>query len=188
VTGAGVPGANVAGSGPSTPLLVRPVKSARIATVIALAVLVAFVIIAIVLPDSSDGVTFTTADQFGIGGTGLLVVIGILMFRHPRLRADASGVDSRGFMGTYRHVEWDLVNAVEFPPKVRFARLVLPGDELIPLYAVQRGDRERSVSAMQRLRELHSDWLSSSVRTDAPAARSKDRNTSPQNPDFAPGA
>ena len=61
---------------------------------------------------------------------------------------------SKAFFGGWRHIDWDLVVAVEFPPKVRFARLVLPGDELIPLYAVQRGDAERSVQVMQQLREL----------------------------------
>ena len=61
-------------------------------------------------------------------------------------------MDYRGFFGGYRHVDWDLVTAVEFPPKARFARLVLPGDELIVLYAVQRGDGERSVAVMQGLR------------------------------------
>jgi hypothetical protein len=71
------------------------------------------------------------------------------------MRADETGIDTRGFIGGYKHVDWDLVTAVEFPPRVRFARLVLPGDELIPLYAVQRGDGERSVEVMQGLRALY---------------------------------
>ena len=84
----------------------------------------------------------------------MLVAIGILALTRPRLHADADGVDVKAFFGGYRHIDWDLVVAVEFPPKVRFARLVLPGDELIALYAVQRGDAERSVEVMQQLREL----------------------------------
>ena len=64
-------------------------------------------------------------------------------------------MDSRRFFGGYRHVDWDLVTAVEFPPKVRFARLVLPGDELIALYAVQRGTANAASQVMQGLRELH---------------------------------
>lgn len=133
----------------------QPVKSARIATVIAIVVAIAFVIIAVILKHTTDGVNFTDADQFGLGGSGLLVALGILAFTRPRLRADAAGVDIRGFFGSYRHIEWDLINSVEFPPKVRFARLVLPGDEYIALYAVQRGDAERSVLTMQGLRALH---------------------------------
>jgi len=44
---------------------------------------------------------------------------------------------------------------VQFPDKLRFARLVLPGEETIALYAVQRFDRERSVAVMRGLRALH---------------------------------
>ncbi len=135
----------------------QPHKSARIATVVAVAVAVILGVIALFLRHTSDGVTFTGQDQFGVAGVGVLIAIGILSFRRPRLRADATGVDARGFFGSYRHVDWDLVRAVEFPPKVRFARLVLPGDELIPLYAVQRGDAERSVEVMDRLRALYAE-------------------------------
>jgi hypothetical protein len=133
----------------------RPVRSARLAIIAASLVAVAFAVITVILPRTTDGVSFTGADQLGIGGTGLLIVVGILNFVRPRLRADAAGIDTRGFLGSYRHIEWDLVRSVDFPPKVRFARLVLPGDEIIPLYAVQRGDGERSVLVMQGLRALH---------------------------------
>jgi hypothetical protein len=43
---------------------------------------------------------------------------------------------------------------VEFPSKVRFARLVLPGEETLALYAVQRLDRDQAVDVMRRLRAL----------------------------------
>jgi hypothetical protein len=133
----------------------HPIRSARIAAVVAAAVVVILSSIAVILPRTADGVNFTAADQWGIAGIGILIGIGILRFVHPRMRADENGVDTRPFVGGYRHVDWDLVRAVEFPPKVRFARLVLPGDELIPLYAVQRGDGERSVEVMDALRALH---------------------------------
>ena len=136
------------------PVRARPVKSARLAVIAALVVVVVFLICAILLPHTSGGIPVNAADQVGIGGTGLLVALGILGFTRPRLHADAAGVDTRSFFGGYRHVDWDLVTAVEFPHKVRFARLVLPGDELVVLYAVQRGDGERSVEAMQGLRAL----------------------------------
>lgn len=133
----------------------RPYKSARISIAVAAVVVIAFAICAVILPRTTDGVTFTGADQVGIFGCGVLVAIGILCFTRPRIRADASGVDTRSFFGGYRHVDWGLVTTVEFPPKGRFARLVLPGDELITLYAVQRGDSERSVVIMRQLRALH---------------------------------
>jgi hypothetical protein len=137
------------------PVTARPVKAARYAVLSAVVVLVVFVLAALILLNTSDdGVAFNSADQIGIAGTGLLVALGLLSLTRPRLRADARGVDTRGFFGSYRHVDWDLVLGVEFPPKARFARLVLPGDELIVLYAVQRGDGERSVTVMQGLRAL----------------------------------
>ncbi len=139
----------------SEPVLARPVRSARIAVIVAAVVAVAFVIIAVILKHTTDGVNFTDADQFGLGGSGLLVAVGILSLTRPRVRADSTGVDTRGYFGGYRHVEWDLINAVDFPSKARFARLVLPGDEYIALYAIQRGDGERSVAVMQALRALH---------------------------------
>jgi hypothetical protein len=134
----------------------RPVKAARIATVVAVVVGAAFIACAVALPHTTDGVQFTVADQFGIGGTGVLIALAIMSITRPRMRANADGIDARGFFGGYRHVDWDLVNRVDFPPKARFARLVLPGEELIVLYAVQRGDAEHSVTVMNQLRVLHS--------------------------------
>ncbi len=133
----------------------RPIRAARIAVILAVLVAAAFIVCAVILPQTTDGVSVTGADQFGIAGVGVLCAMAILLFARPRIRADASGVDTRGMLGAFRHIEWDLVNSVEFPPKSRFARLVLPGDELITLYAVQRGDAERSVAVMRQLRALH---------------------------------
>jgi hypothetical protein len=140
-----------------TVVTARPVKAARRATIVAILVAAAFIACGIALPHTTDGVPSTVADQFGIGGSGLLVALGIMSITRPRMRADARGVDTRGFFGGYRHIDWDLVVRVEFPPKARFARLVLPGEELIVLYAVQRGDADRSVAVMSGLRGLHAD-------------------------------
>lgn len=139
---------------PTEPVSSRPIRSARLAVVSAAVVAIAFVICGVLLPHTSGGVKVDLADQFGIAGSGIIVAIGILSITRPRLHADAAGVDVKAFFGGWRHVDWDLILAVEFPPKVRFARLVLPGEELIPLYAVQRGDAEHSVEVMRRLREL----------------------------------
>jgi hypothetical protein len=148
----GEPAAEPTATGAPEPITARPVRSARIAVLAAVVALVVFGIAAAILRSTyDDGVGFTVADQVGIAGTGLLVALGLLSLTRPRLRADAGGVDSRGFFGDYRHVDWALVTAVEFPSKARFARLVLPGDEMI---AVQRGDGERSVVVMQQLRAL----------------------------------
>ena len=75
---------------------------------------------------------------------------------HPA--AVACGHPQRADSGLPRpipEIPWDLIVAVQFPDKLRFARLVLPGEETIALYAVQRFDRERSVAVMRGLRALH---------------------------------
>ena len=60
----------------------------------------------------------------------------------------------RSFLGGWRTVPWQVVERVEFPAKVRFARIVLPADETLALYAVQRVDRAQAVDVMRRLRGL----------------------------------
>jgi hypothetical protein len=60
----------------------------------------------------------------------------------------------RAFLGGWRTVPWNVVERVEFPTKVRFARIVLPADETLALYAVQRLDKQQAVDVMRRLRAL----------------------------------
>jgi hypothetical protein len=60
----------------------------------------------------------------------------------------------RSYLGNWRTVPWVAIKAVDFPSNVRFARLVLAGDETLALYAVQRADGERAVEAMRGLRRL----------------------------------
>jgi hypothetical protein len=60
----------------------------------------------------------------------------------------------RSYVGNYRTVPWSAVVAVQFPSNARFARLVLPGDEILALYAVQRADGEHAVEVMRDLRQL----------------------------------
>ena len=61
----------------------------------------------------------------------------------------------RARRGGWRTVPWDVVVRVDFPPKLRFARIVLPGDEAFAIYAVQRTDKEQAIAVMDALRDLH---------------------------------
>jgi hypothetical protein len=149
---------DVAGPEIEWPIVVRPVKSARIAIVLAVLIIILFVVIAAFLPDEKAGVSFTGADQWGMAGVGLLIASGILRFTAPRVRAGRAGVETRSFFGSSRLVEWPLIVSVEFLPRTRFARLVLPGDEMVTLYAIQRGDAEQSVEAMRQLRLEQIRW------------------------------
>jgi hypothetical protein len=132
----------------------RPVKTARAATITAGVVFLVFLVVAIVMPHANAGAHFSWKDQLSTGVVGAVLAGLILVFTRPRLRADASGVHIRNHWGPYKTIPWDVIVGVEFPKKRRFARLVLPADETIALYAVQRADRERSVAVMRDLREL----------------------------------
>jgi hypothetical protein len=50
-----------------------------------------------------------------------------------------------------------MVRSVEFPRSSRFARIGLPGEEVLTLWAVQRWDRERTVEVMRGLRSLFAE-------------------------------
>lgn len=132
----------------------RPVKSARIADAFAVSVFAVFVVVAIVMPHANAGASFGWKDQVFTVVIGAILAVGLHLPSRPRLRADRDGVYLRGFLGTGRTVPWDLILAVEFPRTVRFARLVLPGEETLAIYAVQRLDRERAVEVMGGLRRL----------------------------------
>jgi Bacterial PH domain len=133
----------------------RPVRTARVAVVAGLVVFSVFLVVAFVMRRANAGVQFHTSDQVGTAVIGVLAGFGFAPFTRPRLDADAHGVRIRGFFGSWRTIPWEIVVAVEFPKTVRFARLVLPGDETVALYAVQRADRERSIAVMRGLRALH---------------------------------
>jgi hypothetical protein len=133
----------------------RPVRNARIAVAAGVIVFAVFIVVAFVMRRANAGVQFHTSDQIATGLIGVLAGSGFAPFTRPRLDADLHGVRIRGFFGGWRRIPWEMVVAVEFPKSVRFARLVLPGDETVALYAVQRADRERSIAVMQGLRALH---------------------------------
>jgi hypothetical protein len=132
----------------------RPIRTARIANVTAVLVFAVFVVTAIVMPHANAGATFGWKDQVFTAVIGAFAAAGLHLPARPRLRADAHGVYLRGFVGNGRTVPWEAIVGVEFPRTVRFARLILPGDEALALYAVQRIDREQAVRTMQGLRRL----------------------------------
>lgn len=132
----------------------RPIKTARIADISAAIVFAVFVVVAILMPTDNAGATFGWKDQVFTVVIGVIVAGGLHLPARPRLRADTEAVHTRSYLGSWRTVPWSTIVAVEFPANARFARLVLPGDEILALYAVQRVDRERAVEAMRGLRNL----------------------------------
>jgi hypothetical protein len=122
---------------------------------VALIVAAAFITVAALLPDSSDGLTFHTGDQVAVVGVGLLIAGAFWLPTRPRVMADRDQIRVRSIVGPYKSVPWLVVRSVEFRPRWQWARLVLPADETISLYAVQRLDGPRAVTVMRALRELH---------------------------------
>jgi hypothetical protein len=132
----------------------RPRLMSRIGWVCSAVVLVVFVVIALVMKQDNAGVLFGTKDQVGTLVIGVILAGLFIMPTRPRLHADAEAVRLRAFLGGWRVIPWEYIVRVEFPRTTRFARLVLPGDETLAIYAIQRLDRDYAVEAMQGLRRL----------------------------------
>ena len=128
----------------------RPVRLRPWCAGIGLVIVIALAIVAVLLPHSDDGTAFHRGDQFAVFGVGLLIAGACWLPTRPRLRADRTALHVRGLFGGYKTVPWS-----EFRARWRWARVVLPADETISLYAVQRLDGARSVAVMRGLRELH---------------------------------
>lgn len=135
-------------------VVARPIRTARIANASAAFVVVVFVVVALLMRRDNAGAVFTHLDQWFTVLVGLIIAGGLRLPARPRLRADLDGLRTRGYLGDYRTIPWTAVVAVEFPRKNRFARLRLPADETLALYAVQRMDRDDAVQTMQGLRTL----------------------------------
>ena len=127
---------------------------ARIGYASALTVFAIFLIVAVVMPHANAGAHFGVKDQVGTAVLGVILGGLFLMLTRPRLHADRESLRLRSFLGGWRTVPWDVVVGVEFPSRVRFARIVLPGEETLAIYAVQRLDKDQAVEVMRRLRVL----------------------------------
>ena len=135
----------------------RPQLMARVGWVCAAFVFGVFVVIALVMKHDNAGATFGDKDQVGTVVIGIILGGMFVMLTRPALRADAEAVRLRSFLGGWRVVPWELIVRVEFPTSVRFARIVLPGEETLAIYAVQRFDRDYAVEAMRGLRRLYAE-------------------------------
>jgi hypothetical protein len=135
----------------------KPVRTARIAYAGSLFVLIVFLVVALLMTTDNAGAHFGPKDQVFTVVIGVILAGLCLMPTRPRMQADAEAVRLRNYLGGWRVVPWDVVVRVEFPSNARFARLVLPAEEILAIYAVQRMDRERSVLVMRQLRALFAE-------------------------------
>ena len=142
-------------SRPGETVVVRPRKVLIAAWVGAVAVVVLFTVVAVLLRGSETGVYFRFADQVALVVLGLLIAGGVLLLARPRVRADAEGIEVRNILTTQR-LSWHVVRRVAFPDGASWARLDLPDDEYLPVLAIQAVDGYRAVEGIARLRALHS--------------------------------
>jgi hypothetical protein len=134
----------------------RPHFTARIAWAASAFVLIVFVVTALLMKRDNAGAYFTDKDQVGTVVVGVVCAMLLIMPTWPRMIADEQAIRLRSFLGAYRVIPWDVVVDVRFPRNVRFAQLVLPGEETLAIYAIQRWDKERAVATMNELRALFS--------------------------------
>ncbi|MFE0022516.1 PH domain-containing protein [Amycolatopsis sp. NPDC059021] len=123
-------------------------------SVLAVALLAVFVVVAVLLRGSNTGAIFGASDQAAMVGIGILLAAGTMLFANARVRADAEGIEIRNVLAAKRFA-WSEVLSVSFPDGASWARLELPEDEYYSVLAVQAVDRERAVEAVRALRRLH---------------------------------
>jgi Bacterial PH domain len=138
---------------PDWDLRVRPHLTPYFAYGAAFVIATALVVVGLLLKNETSGVVFQTADQVAMAGLGFVIAGCVLLFARPRLRVGAAGLSVRNFLG-YRLIPWSDVVDVSFPVGARWARIDLPGDEYIPVMAIQAVDKERAVDAMEALRAV----------------------------------
>jgi hypothetical protein len=109
---------------------------------------------ALTLKTSSTGVVrFGIADQFAIGGLGLILGVGLLALGRSRVDADADGIRFRN-IALGHELPWTVVRAVAFERKSPWASLVLRNGDEVALLAIQAVDKQHALRAVEGLRDL----------------------------------
>jgi hypothetical protein len=153
-----IPAANEVGE----TLIIRPRRVAWMASICAVALLVVFVVVAILLRGSNTGAIFEASDQVAMVGIGIFLAAATLLFAAPRVKADSRGIQVRNVLTT-KQFAWQDVLSVSFPDGASWARLELRDDEYHAVMAIQAVDRERAVRAVRALRRLHKQaWTQNS--------------------------
>lgn len=138
---------------------VRSVHLRRIALAWIVVVMAVHSVMAAVVNVEFTGVTLTAMDQFAFIGVGLIIsVLSWIALTRPRVRANADGVQVINIIGT-RFYPWSLVYGLSFPKGSRMARLELPDFEYVPLWAIQAGDKEHAIKAVEDFRVLEAKYM-----------------------------
>ena len=145
----------MSGSASPSAVSVVPRRTRLLCGVAAAVVVGVALVVALSLKSSSTGVVqFRTVDQLAIFGLGVALGAALMGLGRSRVDADADGIRVRNVL--VRHeLPWTAVRSVSFARTSSWATLQLENDDEIALLAVQAGDKERAVRAVDALRALH---------------------------------
>jgi len=85
-------------------------------------------------------------------------VLSWIALTRPRVRANEDGVQVANIIGT-RFYPWTVIYGLSFPKSSRMARLELPEFEYVTLWAIQSGDKERAIRAVEQFRALEAKYM-----------------------------
>lgn len=129
----------------------RPTRLRRVCWAATVLVLVAFSVLALVLPQGGQQVG--VGDQVSFFLFGVLLAVGVVAFTRFRVRADESGIWVRNVLGE-RFFPWGVCVAVHLPEGASWAQLELHDDETVALLALQSNDGDRTIDDVLALRKL----------------------------------
>ncbi len=129
----------------------RPHRARIFAYVAAFVIAATLIVVGLLLKMKSTGVFFQTADQVAMAVLGLVLAGLVLLFTRPRLVLGPAGLSVRNLLGD-KLIPWEDIVGVSFPAGRRWARIDLPGDEYVPVLAIQAVDKDRAVDAMDTVR------------------------------------
>lgn len=130
---------------------VRPRRLTRVCWAFVAVVLVAFGVLAVLLPEGGEDVSL--GDQVSFFLFGVLLAAGLVALTRFRVRADETGVWVRNVLGE-RFFPWGVVVAVDLPAGASWAQLELHDDETVALLALQTNDGASTIDQVLALRKL----------------------------------
>ncbi|MGV9671042.1 MULTISPECIES: PH domain-containing protein [unclassified Gordonia (in: high G+C Gram-positive bacteria)] len=132
----------------------RSRRLAVIAVAAAVVVLIIHITFGLLLTISNTGPdNIGWSDQAAVITIGIVIAGACMLLTRPRLRVGSRGVSVRN-LATERLFTWDQVRGLTYPDKGFGGQLELPADEHVPVLAIQAGDGERAVAAMERYRQI----------------------------------
>lgn len=123
--------------------------------IVVLAIHITFGLLLTISDTGPDNIGWS--DQAAVISIGVIIAGAVMLLTRPRLRVGRRGVSVRN-LATERLFEWNEVCGLTYPDKGFGGQLELPGDEHVPVLAIQAGDGDRAVAAMERYRDIERSY------------------------------